>query len=262
VALASLVVFASVSHLQPDDGTGWRKGDWSVDPTSPGSDRWGLETIASPLAWGCSTGNDDTPVAVVDVAFDDIPDLSTSIKPQYRGDLEISQDAIGHGTAVASILAARGNNDIGMTGTMWQADLRPYDVRPENALTPAELASTPLRIAFGVLRAWFDGARVINVSMGINWSARGFLPDTNPAGPFFPLDTADVHRFERAFRRYLTGLTPAPLIVLAAGNDGLPAFWGGFANVQPDFPNVLVVAEAWAGPTLAGTSNNGSLAGC
>ena len=182
--------------------------------------------------------------------------LLPNIKPQYRHDLELRQDTIGHGTAVASILAARGDNGRGITGTMWYADLRLYDVRPLGS-TP-DLGSTAGQIAYGVMRAAQAGASVINVSIGFNWQrmmGRAPLSVSDSVSE----DSARVRRFADQLRLRLAPLNPSPLVVLAAGNDGLDAYWAGFPQLRQDFTNVVVVAEAWAGPTLGANSNRGAL---
>ena len=93
--------------------------------------------INATTAWQTTTGSAATVVAVIDSGIDFThPDLAnnqwTNPHPSENGDLhgwdfvtdtgEI-KDEQGHGTAVAGIIAAEGNNSLGVTGVMWRASL-------------------------------------------------------------------------------------------------------------------------------------------
>jgi hypothetical protein len=168
VGVAGPVHFAVGLHRRPNDSEGWQKGDWELDPLFADGGKHGLERIAAPLAWGCETGSDQVPVAVIDRGFENVPDVLSNIAAQWRGDIGLNLDTIGHGTEVASVLGAGGDNGIGITGTMWNADLRPYDVQYLGGSIPMGMSPSEI-VGMAVQRAALDGARIVNLSMGIWW---------------------------------------------------------------------------------------------
>ena len=116
------------------------------------SHQWALETIGAPLAWDESTGGlnvlgDTLVVAIIDNGFDiEHPDLQTNV---WKNHSEIPNDGIDndnngyvddfyginiqdqspihpkmfHGTAVAGIIGASGNNNLGISGVNWNIKL-------------------------------------------------------------------------------------------------------------------------------------------
>jgi thermitase len=123
----------------------------------------GADTRAAD-AWDIFQGSDTTIVGVVDTGVDlTHPDLINHIlSPGIdfpNNDYE-AQDDHGHGTHVAGIIAAEGNNGIGGTGFDWKAKILPVKVFNKNAVG---LTSW---VANGITWAAASGARVINMSLG------------------------------------------------------------------------------------------------
>ena len=88
-----------------------------------------------------------------------IPDLEGALVPGYDfidNDLE-SQDVDSHGTRVASVIAARGNNGVGMAGHCWKCRIMPVRISENGTTTPAGIAT-------GIVYAVDHGAKIINVS--------------------------------------------------------------------------------------------------
>jgi len=252
VSLATPSSFFEPQHRRPNDEAGdWSKTAWSVHPDSVTlSDRWGLEAIAAPLAWGCSTGSQETPLAVVDVGFQAVDDLVENVLPQWRGDVDVNQTS-DHGTKVASVLAARGDNHHKITGAMWRADLRLYDASVVDGVVAAG-GPTGERILAALERASDDGADVINVSLGLPWFA--------PPDEFEEADHDRVHRWRDRLAERLQLLDPMPLVILAAGNDTVDAYWTGFAAAQAVLPgHILVVGASTVDGDLWAGSNHGEL---
>ncbi|MDX6555079.1 MAG: serine protease [Miltoncostaeaceae bacterium] len=70
------------------------------------------------------------------------------------------EDTMGHGTLVASVIAARGGDGIGVTGVAWYAGLIPIRAMSPNGEGDA------VDVAAALTYAAARGARVVNVSLG------------------------------------------------------------------------------------------------
>jgi subtilisin family serine protease len=165
-----------------------------VTPNNPGySQEWGMSLVDAPAAWGVTTGTPSTIVAVLDTGLDMsnpafLGRIWTNPNPNgsdgYRGDLHgwnfISNnsnlnDDDGHGTHVTGILAATGNNGIGVAGMNWGARIMPLKVLDSqgNGTTDASIS--------GVYFAVNHGAKVINASWGGDSFSQAMLDALNYA---------------------------------------------------------------------------------
>jgi hypothetical protein len=249
VASAFVNVAGKPLYRVPTDGEGWGgSASWRLRPdlVDPALQTWPQTAINAPLAWGCSTGDPSVTVGIVDVDFrvgqattgwDDLRGMPLRTP---AGHLQSG----GHGAAVAGLLAAAGNNTKEMTGIMWQADARLYDYGSntpslDNQLEAAFASAT----AAEVEHAGYDGAQVINLSSGIGWADWG----EHPLG----LGTLDQqqardeeHWALRGALQTLAARGHRPLLVLAAGNDGLDASWSGYPLVRDAFPGQVIVVGA------------------
>lgn len=236
------------NYRKPKDSEEWK--EWRLDPRSVenfAKPTWALEAIAAPLAWGCETGDPALPVAVVDFGFyvSNIPDLDANVDRSRSVGID-RVAPIEHGTAVAGILAARGNNTEGMTGLMWHASLRLYDYQVG---APRRNPLSKITDAMGLALA--VGPKVVNLSAGI---PEGMKPDS-----------ATVREWHQELRAVF-GTTPPrwnvpmPLLVLSAGNRDTLAYWNGFPNIVEDYPDhVIVVGAATPSRSRWSTSNYGPL---
>ncbi|HEU4872448.1 MAG TPA: S8 family peptidase, partial [Pyrinomonadaceae bacterium] len=155
-------------------------------------------------AWNKNTGSRSTVIAVIDSGVDfSHPDLVNNQwlnpMPGEDGDLHgwdfvrnspTIQDEQGHGTAIAGIIAAEGNNSIGTTGVMWRAAL--MSLRVLDNTGTGDIANAVEAIDYAVAH----GAQVINLSWGT-------------VGQSIALKQA----IERALRRGV-------VVVCSAGNSG------------------------------------------
>jgi subtilisin family serine protease len=155
-------------------------------------EQWYLRQISAPEAWNVSLGLETVPVAVIDSGVDiDHPDLKDNIwrNPGEVGGDRVDNDGNGyvddvngwdfrgndndprpdiagdytklgasHGTINAGIIAARGDNGIGVVGVTWQATVMPIRVLDSNGV------GDPLGIVRAVEYAVRNGAKVINLS--------------------------------------------------------------------------------------------------
>lgn len=246
----------AATWLAPRDGAAF--ASWRLHPDSAGGENWGAEAIAAPLAWGCATGDMSVGVAVVDEGFVATADLAPNIAHDAQLDVSTRTD---HGTRVASVVGAAGDNGAGITGVMWRARLGMFDVaRAAGAPSPA------WRTAFAVRDAARAGYRVINVSAALDWRAQfGRLP-ANTLGDSAKADAARYALEEALDATRADADNPMPLVVLAASNDGIDAYWSGHAaaKLDGDYARQLVVVAATrnasdAASRLAAFSNRGAL---
>jgi hypothetical protein len=123
---------------------------------------WHLFRIQAPQAWNFTTGNPSVVVAILDSGIDAMhPDLQGRVLPGYDfvwGNTNAADD-FGHGTAVAGVVAANGDNGIGVAGLCYNCSLLPVKVMDVSGL------ATYSSIAQGIQYAVDQGARVINISI-------------------------------------------------------------------------------------------------
>ena len=184
-------------------------------------------------AWRVSRGGDVT-VAIVDTGADlTHPDLEANLwtNPHEVAGNDVDDDGDGHvddnghGTHVAGIVAARGDNGIGIAGVAWRARIMPVKVvdRHSDASSSA--------IAGGTRYAVTHGARIILLAMA-GTEPGAFLQDAVRAA-------SDA----------------GALVVCAAGNGGRDV------DVQPvypaafDLPHVIAVAATARDGSLSDLSN-------
>jgi subtilisin family serine protease len=187
---------------------------------TPGAD------IKAPAAWDKTTGSSDIAVAVIDTGVDyNEPDLAPNIVNGWDFITNSSDpmDRDGHGTHAAGIIAAVGNNGIGVTGVMWKAQIMPLRViGPDGASVSDEIAA--------ISYADSHGARIINMSLG---------------GSYYSQAEKDA-------------IDASPAVCMcSAGNDG------NDTDQMPHYPssysssNIIAVAATDQNDALASFSNYG-----
>ena len=151
-------------------------------------------------AWGVITNCSAVVVAVVDSGVNyNHQDLAANMWPgnvnhgwnyTAEGAANDPMDLYGHGTHVAGIIGAVGNNGLGSTGVCWSAKIMAVRVLDSTG------TGTTANIILGVNFAVTNGAKVINMSLG-------------GGGAFDPL-------FSNAITNAQTNDV---VVVVAAGND-------------------------------------------
>jgi len=217
---------------------------------------WYLDAIGMPSAWDFAKGSPTVRVAVIDSGVDiSHPDLSGRIwtnpgeipgdgldndrngyaddvhgwdfvddDPDPNPDLANPslQEGIQHGTLVAGIIGAAGNNGEGVTGVNWNVEIMPLRVLDSEGSGGTVAAENAIRYAI------MQKARVINISF---------------IGPAYSSSLAEILR-----AAHQAGI----VIVAAAGNEG-DTERGGNLNVYPEYP---VCYKGAAGePIIIGVSS-------
>lgn len=139
-----------------------------IDDTLLNSSYWQLANPRLPDAWSLTTGSKDIVVAVLDTGVDIRHEDLGSFVPGYdfvHGDHDPTDDN-GHGTAVAGIIAAQGNNGLGTAGVCWLCQI--MSVKVLGADNNGDWSD----VASGIVWAVRHGARVINMSFGLPSGSR------------------------------------------------------------------------------------------
>lgn len=174
-----------LSELKEDPALEYAEADATAhavatanDPYFSSAAQWYLSKIGAPTAWDTTTGSNTIRVAVVDSGvLASHPDLAGKVLPGYdfvNNDTDPSDDN-GHGTAVAGLIAAATNNQLGMAGIGWSTP-----VVPVKALDAAGSGSYS-GIANSIIWAADQGVRVINLSLGGTTSSRTLQDAVNYA---------------------------------------------------------------------------------
>ena len=129
---------------------------------------WQLGNPGVPGAWSLSTGNSSIVIAVLDSGVDRRHEDLGAFAPGHNfvdGGANTS-DSNGHGTAVAGIIAAQGENGKGIAGVCGKCRIMPVKV------LGADNSGAWSDVAAGVIWATKHGARVINMSLGLPRGSR------------------------------------------------------------------------------------------
>ena len=111
--------------------------------------------------WSITEGKNSPIIAIIDSGVATHVDL-----PQLLGGyaavagLAYGNDQVGHGTSVAGVAGAVGNNKIGIAGMNWNAKILP--VRIDTSTGSIAMAN----VAKGIVWATDSGAKVLNLSLG------------------------------------------------------------------------------------------------
>ncbi len=201
--------------FHPNDYFYNKTGDWG----QPYPDLWGLKTkLVMEKAWDKTKGRGIT-VAVVDTGIDyNHPDIAANVVKGWNfiNDNNDPLDDNGHGTHVAGIIGAIGNNSIGLIGVAPESKVMAIKVFDKDGVGGSDQA------AQGILYAAQNGARVINNS----WGCSSPCP-TNPV-------------IEDAVRTVEGNYNTS--VVFAAGNSGSDILFYSPQNMAD--PKPIVVASS------------------
>ncbi|MNK41289.1 Thermophilic serine proteinase precursor [compost metagenome] len=193
---------------------------------------WGFgEGVTRPsYIWGRNLSAKGVRVAVIDTGVDPYhPELQGRVRWElgynFNDSNGNSTDLSGHGTHVAGILAAAGNNGIGIAGVAWEAEILPIKIMDDKG-------GTDFAALAGIKYAVEMNAKVLNLS---------FSRPSDSSNPLFDM-AIDYARKKGA------------VVVVAAGNNrgkvGLPAN-------SPGAIAVSATEQSGSSERLASFSNSG-----
>jgi subtilisin family serine protease len=226
-------------------GFQWALSNTGQDNGAPGSD------IGALGGWQKTTGSEKTIVAVIDTGVDtNHPDLVNNLwvnKKEDKGkkgedddndgyvddisgwnfvnDSNDVADDHGHGTAMAGIIAAEGDNQQGIAGVMWRAGIMPLKALDSTG------SGTISDVVEAIDYAVSHGANVINCSFGTDGYSQSLLDAINRAS--------------------MSGA----LVVASAGNDGRDLSQEPYYPASYTASNLITVAATANGDQLADFSN-------
>lgn len=168
---------------------------------------WGMQNIKSPFAWDYTTGNHNVVVGVLDSGID----------------ANHPVDVTGHGTHVAGIIGAVGNNCIGVTGVCWNVQLASF-----------KIGDNRIELAAAISAIYF--ANMMNIPILNNsWGGRTYSPILKYA----------IEHYD--------GLFIASAGNSSSNNDLLPSYPASYNS-----DNIISVAASTPENTLSSFSNYGA----
>lgn len=244
--VARLIADPAVRYVEPDIRYAY---DWEPnDPYYP-NESW-TRVVHLSDAWSIATGKPSTVVAVVDSGVRaDHPDLAGKVLAgfDFLDNGTNTTDNVGHGTAVAGIIAARGNDGIGIAGAAMDVSILPVKVGNADGAPVSAIAQ-------GVVYAVDQGASVINLSLGSE-SPSPTLEDAikyayskNVVVVAAAGNQADQVSFPASYQQTIS------VGAANANGDGLANFSSRLSRVDLTAPGVGLVTSYWtssAGDTWA-----------
>jgi subtilisin family serine protease len=246
-AIKTLKLDAHVAFVEPN----YRRNVRSTPNDAQWSSQWALRQIQMPYAWEVTQGSADVIVAVVDTGVYAHPDLLANIW-RNTGETDCNDgidndgngkiddcrgwnfydannntdDDDGHGTHVAGIIGAVGNNSIGVSGVAWNVRIMPVRfIGASGGSISDEIAAIQYAVQ--------NGAKIINASFGC---------DTDyPEDCTFSLSEYEAIRDAR----------DAGVIFIAAAGNG----WNNNDGAVQNYPSSYCVEQSLDGDTYPGLSN-------
>jgi len=195
---------------------------------TPANPLWNMARIEAPSAWRTTTGRTSIKVGVIDSGIDhNHPNLSrnvnTSLGYDFVSNKHDASDVHGHGTHIAGIIGAFGNNNANVIG-----------VAPQVTMIPLRVLNR------------FNGGQVSNFVRAINYSNQQNLDIIN-----YSITGVSSQALANSIRAF------NGLFVVAAGNNGrdidsqyvFPASW--------NIPNMITVGNSNDSDQRSSSSNYG-----
>lgn len=251
VVLAASLVFAIPASL----------GAFAAiaDDTYFDSKQTSLTTIDVQSAWDITTGSQSVKVGVMDSGIVDHEDFGVTGNKNllagydfYNNNSVTTDDPVNHGTRVAGVIGAKGNNSKGVSGICWDV-----------SLIPLQISSVPSNNYLEDPVAAIDA---------INYARNNNIPIINFSGGFYDVGQGTEYKAALSDSSQKNSLKAAVkaypgLIICGAGNDNSDLsnkkiYPGQFKDEDSNINNIIVVGASNAnGSRITGTegSNYGNL---
>ncbi len=197
------------------------------------------DKIDLPEAWGISTGSSSVRVGVVDSGVDGThPDLigqiDTSLCRDFTNETEqivsTPNDLFGHGTHVAGIIGASGDNTIGVSGVCWDISIVSLRVLDSNGMGYSSNA---------IMAVDYANSRNIPIlNLSLSWDVSLVQHDYYYDQP---MNFAIANYFG--------------LVICAAGNRGINNDEGRVYPANFNYPNMITVANTFVSTTALGSES-------
>ena len=255
---------------------------WGLNNTGENSGGTAGVDIDAPAAWDICTGSSSVVIAILDSGiFYNHPDLQANMWANPNEVLDgIDNDGNGkiddiygwdcangdndpmddssHGTHVAGIVGASGNNAIGIAGVCWTAKLMPVKI----GILGDEYGTTAAWAVDGIDYARIKGARIINASWtlpAMSVSVLGALKRAQTGGVLF---IAAAGNWDNEI---VWSLNPPPPDDGGGGDGGggIPTSCGNNVDQEPQYPacydldNIISVLATDYNDNIAWYSNYG-----
>jgi cell wall-associated protease len=224
------------------------------DPNYPS--QFGPPRVGAPAAWAETTGNASTVIAIVDSGVTpSYPDLYPRVLPGYdfvANDSDPS-DENGHGTLVAHVAMATGNNGYAMAGYCWQCRILPVRVLDANG------DGDTGKVASGIVWAVDHGANIINLSLAGNpGDGPGSLADAvgyaQSRGVLVVAAAGNGPAPDLTVPRYPAALPGVVSVGASDGQDAMYDFSFRGSWVQVTAPGCMFESDELASDNPCGTS--------
>ena len=199
-------------------------------PNDPDLDfQWSVEKINLIDAWNVEKGGNDVLIGVVDTGIDNShPDLVNRVNTNLSCDftpetVDPFLDKVSHGTHVAGIIGAEGNNYTGISGVCWTSNL-----------VSLKISNTA------------SGFLATNVISAITYATAKNIPILN-----LSLSLSDSINLREAIENY------PGLIICAAGNQNVNIDTNRVFPASYTYDNVLTVGASTSSDVRAYFSNYG-----
>lgn len=204
------------------------------------ANQWAIENIHLDTAWDITSGSSSVTVGVIDTGIDAMhPDLNGRVNISASRSflsgttqVEVPTDPAGHGTHVAGIIGAKGNNGAGVVGSNWQVllvSLKAFD-------------ETRCGYASNVARAinYADGLDIPILNLSARWVSSG------QQRMYYD------YAFDSVIENY------SGLLVCSAGNDCCDIDYSNCYPASYGQANILSVGNSTASNSKYATSNYGA----
>ncbi|MGM0415232.1 MAG: S8 family peptidase [Bacillota bacterium] len=203
--------------------------------------QWGSPVMRLPQTWRDNTGSNRARIAVLDTGIDNRhadlkPNLNVGDGYNFADGNTNTMDNHGHGTHVAGIIGAIGDNQYGVAGVMWNAEIVPVKVLSDSGAGSEWSVAQGILYAAGLLdNNKIQSVDVINLSLGM---------DGNYAEPTLIKDAAQK------------AANAGVIMVAAAGNTGTNTV-GYPAKFEETIAVGALTENSNGAPTIASYSSYG-----